>query len=298
MSKTHIKKRSNLPLNALRSFEVAARLGTQSAASSELFVTHGAISRQIANLEDYLGLKLFIGAKRAPELTEVGKRLLQNLTPAFDQIDEAVRQAKNADERVLDVHCYSTFAILWLIPRLHKFQGIRPNLRIKLTTDASVSLLARSPYDLAILLIDDEADLQPSDTPLMDEKLGFVIAPGLLGDATPQTLGRFARIETSTRLDAWPAWVNLMDAPIDLDQMGLVSTYEHYSFAIEATANGMGSCIAPYHLVYDKILDGKLVAPFGFVESGRTYIIRSLRDPNPKCKAFCEWLRKEIQSEA
>jgi LysR family transcriptional regulator, glycine cleavage system transcriptional activator len=92
-------------------------------------VTHGAISRQIGKIEDYLGLKLFSGTKRTPELTPEGKRQLAAQTPAFDQIDAAVRRVLDEKDGTLEVQCYSTFAMLWLIPRLRKFQDLHLELR-------------------------------------------------------------------------------------------------------------------------------------------------------------------------
>lgn len=66
-------KRKNIPLNALRAFEAAARLGRQIAAAEELGVTHGAISRQVRQLEEHLGVSLFEGSRNHPVLTAAGK---------------------------------------------------------------------------------------------------------------------------------------------------------------------------------------------------------------------------------
>jgi LysR family transcriptional regulator, glycine cleavage system transcriptional activator len=78
---------------------------------------------------------------------------------------------------------------------------------------------------------------------------------------------------------------------------GLTSVYEHYAFPIEAVANGLGGAVAPYHLILDRLRDGRVVAPFGFVESGRTYVVRAPRALNPRSKAFCAWLQAEIKAD-
>jgi len=296
MRKTRIKKRSILPLNALRSFESAARLGGQNAAAHELLVTSGAVSHQIGNLEDFLGVELFSGSNRTPELTLTGKRLLGELTPAFDQIDTAIRSALDQNENTLHVRCYSTFALMCLIPRLSRFKEIHPDIKIQLTTD-SYNVNSVSPdHELVILLVDD-AGLKSTDVVLMREQLGFVIAADLIevgAKVTPELLRKVPKIETDTRIDAWPVWLNLMGASFESMTFDTALTYEHFSFTIEAVTNGLGGCVTPYHLVSDRLQDGNIVAPFGFVESRRTYIIRPLRSPTQRSEAFCEWLKMAL----
>ncbi|MDD7973633.1 LysR substrate-binding domain-containing protein [Roseinatronobacter alkalisoli] len=297
MTKRRVTKRSNLPLNALRSFEAAARLGRQHAAAEELLVTHGAISRQICKLEEYLGLDLFSGAKRTPELTPEGQRLLEELTPAFDQLDAAVRRVLDEKERVLRVSCYSTFAMLWLIPRLSRFREIHPDIVVQLSTDSADMGAARMAHDLKVLLLDSKTDLGPHDSILVNEKLGYILSPRHLTEgvaAKPDLLCQIPQIATSTRLDAWLVWVGLTGMDQAFQPQSAAMIYEHYSFAIEAVTNGLGGCVAPYHLIVDRLDEGRLVAPFGFVESKRTYVARSVCAPNRRSKAFITWLQNEL----
>ncbi|TIT85187.1 MAG: LysR family transcriptional regulator, partial [Mesorhizobium sp.] len=72
-----------LPLETLRAFDAAARTGSFSAAAERLNLTHGAISRQIAKLEDWLGLKVFERNARGVTLTNEGNRLHLRTTEAF-----------------------------------------------------------------------------------------------------------------------------------------------------------------------------------------------------------------------
>lgn len=298
MTKTHIKKRRNLPLNALRSFEAAARLGRQNVASDEISVTHGAISRQITKLEDFLDVKLFSGSRRLPVLTPAGKALLQGLTPAFDQIDEAVRGAMNKSEGMLVACCYTTFAMRWLIPRLFKFRGLHPNIAVQFSTDSPDTLVEHSGHDIIIKLLDSPTELFPEDVVLMSEKLGLVISPEFVKKDTifsMDTLAAIPRLDTRTRKSAWSKWLNIMGAPFETMEFKTAEEYEHYYLTIEAVANNLGSCVVPQHLVSDFIQSGRLVAPFGFVESGAIYIIRTNRTPNKISKLFCDWMKKEAQ---
>ena len=76
-------------MTALKAFEAAARNGSFSRAAAELFVSQAAISHQIKQIEEYLGVQLFVRTNRTPELTPAGKQLLPDVMQAFDQIDRA-----------------------------------------------------------------------------------------------------------------------------------------------------------------------------------------------------------------
>src|SRR5690349_20019571 len=121
-----MKRRKNLPVAALRAFEAAARHGQMSSAADELGVSHGAISRHVGHLEAFVGAQLFEGTRNRPKLTAEGRVFGFALTAAFDQIEDALRIIGRGDGGILDVACLSTFAMRWLIPRLHDFTARHP----------------------------------------------------------------------------------------------------------------------------------------------------------------------------
>src|SRR3989344_3393255 len=125
------------PLSALRAFEAAARLGRMTAAAEELSVTAGAISRQVRQLEQHLGGALFDGSKARPTLTPAAHVLQPVLPTAFAHIADAVREVSDSRRGPLDVACFRTFTVKWLIPRLFDFQAQHPGIEVRLrTTDA------------------------------------------------------------------------------------------------------------------------------------------------------------------
>ena len=91
------------PLNALRIFEAAARLESFSAAANELFVTHGAVSKQIKQLEEWLGVQLFERAGGRVKLTDTGWRYLVQVQDGLDLIAVAAI-AKIAEQEVRRCH--------------------------------------------------------------------------------------------------------------------------------------------------------------------------------------------------
>ena len=100
-------------LNGVKAFEAAARLESFSEAAAELFVTHAAISRHVRDLEDWLGTQLFIRTGRGVELTEAGRRYALRLTPLFDNLAEATRDAAAVgDVRQLKVTVEPSMALV------------------------------------------------------------------------------------------------------------------------------------------------------------------------------------------
>src|SRR5579863_9534176 len=119
------------PLNALRAFEAAARHLNFSRAADELSVTPGAVSQQIQNLEDYVGVALF---KRTPKgllLTDPAQIALPALREAFDRLVEAASMLTAAvDGRRLTVTVAPSFAAKWLVPRLGRFEALHPQVDV------------------------------------------------------------------------------------------------------------------------------------------------------------------------
>ena len=139
------------PLNALRIFEAAARLESFSSAADELFVTHGAVSKQIKQLEEWLGVRLFERAGGRVKLTDTGWRYLIQVQDGLDLIANATSQLLQPDnQRRLTINSTPTMAMHWLMPRLHVFRESYPDVELHLvTSDRDISRLD-SPFDIAI----------------------------------------------------------------------------------------------------------------------------------------------------
>jgi LysR family transcriptional regulator, glycine cleavage system transcriptional activator len=290
-------RRKNIPLNALRAFEAAARCGRQTSAADELGVTHGAVSRQVRQLEDFLGVPLFDGPRNNPVLSVTGTALAPTLTTAFDQIDAAIRAVLNEEQGVLDIACLSSFAMRLLIPRLHRFYYIHPGIDVRLSTnDRNVEHL-QGRLDISILVLDDQTRPMAEDHLLFAEKLGVVIAPSLATArqiTTPEDLDLVARLTTITRANAWPFLEAVMGRSANETQAYNITEYEHYTFAIEAALGGLGACAVPLHLVSGDLASGRLIAPFGFIETGYRYVARRHRRQNKTAIQFCAWLKAEL----
>jgi LysR family transcriptional regulator, glycine cleavage system transcriptional activator len=293
-------KRRNISLNALRSFEASARLGRQIAAAEELGVTHGAISRQVRQLEEHLGVPLFEGTRNHPQLTLAGQSLGPALTAAFDQIDDAIQAAIGAEVGNLDVACLSSFAMRWLIPRLHRFYVLHPKIDVRLSTNDHSRDLQQARVDLSIMVLDGSTKPNAQDLVLFPERLGVVLSPALAEAQNIKViddLDRVPHLTTKTRDNAWKIWREKVGMPQNVSSLKTSGEYEHYYFAIQATTSGLGACAVPYHLVSDDLAVGRLIAPFGFVETNYRYIARRRHSDNKLAIEFCAWLKSEVENQ-
>jgi DNA-binding transcriptional LysR family regulator len=302
----------------LQVFEAAARLGRLNAAAAELSVTPSAVSRQVGLLEDWLGTPLFEGSRHKPVLTPAAAALGPALTLALDHLEQALQAARQHGQAgVLDVSCFSTFAVKWLIPRLFDFQAQHPQIDVRLRhvtgsgdgtalggADVSVALVPEPvATDFDTATAPDGAALHP----LFSEWLGVVQTAQAVGHAAPaqemntgDAAGALAppparwMLQTRNRPDAWTAWATASGRPCPAPE-GAV--FDHYFFTLEAASRGLGLAVAPWHLVAEDIRQGRLVAPWGFFPSGKRYVLCRRAAAHPRATAFCEWAGAQAQQQ-
>lgn len=279
-------KRRLPPLNALRAFEAAGRLGRLNLAADELAVTHGAVSRQVKQLESWLGTRLFTGTRHAPQLSAAGARLLPELSTAFDRIETAVCEIAKDRERPLDVSCPGTFTMKWLIPRLHHFHVRHPDIEVRLSSHVKSSDPLAESTDVAIRITHGSWPDNMEVQPLFNERFGPVCAPSLVaGRRYPLSV---PLLHTISRRTAWADWQQLSGESL----AGTVeSEYEHFYFMLEAAISGLGMAIAPWPLVADDVTTGRLIAPYGFINSGLDYVVLRRKGQNRRAEIFCSWLQ-------
>ena len=256
-------------------------------------MTHGAVSRHVSHLEEFVGTPLFEGARSRPKLTTEGRLFGLALTAAFDQMEDALRIIGRGGGYILDVACLSTFAMRWLIPRLHGFTASHPRYDVRLATDERHP---RGPVDVQILVLPPGAGLPEHCSPLFDEKLAFVVAPTLAADGRADVLA-LPRLETRTRPDVWREWARLTGLDGQAEN-GATRIFDHYHMTIEAALNNLGTAIAPWHLVADDIACGRLLAPFGVVDSSYVYAVQVARPGRPKTEHFVSWLKEAARRDS
>lgn len=286
------------PLNAVRAFEAAARCGSFKDAAEELGVTHGAISRQVHLLEEWLGAPvLFRRLARGVALTDEGEALLASVGGALDGIAAAARQHRERHGgkvvRPLRVNALATFSLRWLLPRLTRFRDAHPDITVQLTTaNEPVDALAEA-YDVVIRGGPDTFHGFVSRL-LVHERRLPVCSPSQLQRlplATVSDLAGHTLIHVSTMPRLWRDWLTTA-GHADLAPAGTL-TLDHFYLAIQAAVDGLGVAMGPTALVGDDLAAGRLVTPFAEVSlparSYFAYLPQSERT-NPSAEVFCDWL--------
>jgi LysR family glycine cleavage system transcriptional activator len=288
------------PLNALRAFEAAARHLNFSRAADELSVTPGAVSQQIQNLEDYVGVALF---KRTPKgllLTDAAQTALPALREAFDRLAEAASLLTAAvDGRRLTLTAPPSFAAKWLVPRLKRFEEAYPQVDVWLSADMDIVDFAAGEIDMAIRYGAGRypgLELQR----LMSETVIPVASPSLMSehplngpeDLAGHTLLHDGSPDADESCPDWSMWLAARGI------RGVDGTrgprFNQSSLVIEAAMGGRGVALAKRTLAQDDLDAGRLVAPLQIataVDFAYYLVHPKAKGRLPLVMAFVAWIR-------
>jgi LysR family transcriptional regulator, glycine cleavage system transcriptional activator len=290
--------RSKLPpLNALRVFEVAARAGSYSAAARELNLTHGAVSRHIAILEDWLGQPLFVREGQSMVASGHARAFAGEISAAFDHIaDAAERYGKNQHRKVIRVSAAATVAMRWLIPRLPLFTAIRPDVDVRVSTTLSTDAALRGSFDLAIRRR-VPADSEFHAWPLFEERNTVIASPALIaqtGISSVEELAGETWLTTETRPRDWEEWTEAVGQPAL--RAGRTLRFDHFFVTLQAVADGLGFGVGPFPTLEADCVSDRLQKPFPEMTSrGATYyaLVPLDADKPVHMREFIDWLQAE-----
>lgn len=285
-------------LNALLAFEAAARLGSVSKAAVELHVTHGAVSRHIRSLEEELGVALFQRQGRGLALTPAGQRLRDTSTAAFAQLRDAVESLRpEASHTPFVLGCPVSLLARWMIPRLERLMAELPGLDLHLRPQEAPFDEALSGLDAAVLAGEAPWPTSWRVRPLVRERIGPVASPEFakthLAGRSPDAVLELPLLHTQSRPRAWSSWARAVGvAP---ERLSMTQGYPHLYHLIEAAVAGRGLAIAPEPLVADDLASGRLIAPWGFVDSSAQWVLAApARMPAGRSEALAHWLEAEF----
>jgi len=249
-----------LPLDTLRAFEAAARTGSFSGAAEALDVTHGAISRQIAKLERWLGQRLFDRQARGVGLTPEGQRLFLRATEALALIaDSSDRWIEAKGSAVVRLAALPSVSGLWLMPRLRSLETGEPHLRVELIVEHREGDLADDAVDLA-LRCGRGAIPKRVSVQLFEEHCFPIAAPDFaarIGTGAPERLLDFPLIHDSDA-SGWRAWLGAQG--LDYRPRRQDRRFEDYNLVLDAAVHGLGIALARPPLVQDVLAQGRVVA--------------------------------------
>ena len=298
--------RAELPrLDLLRSFEAAARSLSFTLAADELFLTQSAVSRQIQQIEQGLGVSLFVRRHRALELTDAGRIMQRAVIDCLERLRDATALVRSATAlRQVSITTTPGFASIWLIPRLAKFTLIHPLVDVRMSATLDVLDLARSQIDIAVRFCPIR---DGGEVPLFEETVQPVCSPALLHD-TKNPLKKPADLANHTLLTLdmpasfaptmdWEPWLSVMG----LTELRMKNTlrFSHYADTISAAVAGQGVAIGRLPLMDEYLKDKRLVTPFrGSAASQRGYYVELAPHAvgNADAQDFVRWLRAEADS--
>lgn len=287
------------PLSALRAFEAVGRRKSLTLAAEDLNVTHSAISKQVKALEQHLGLPLIKRLGRGIELTSEGRRLVGQLTKAFDELDSAVL---SVDSRTFDdtvtINCMPALAGNWLIPKLPSFTDQYPKVRLTvfsatqatpaINEGADVHIIYGRPHwpDKKVILL-KQLEIFPVCSPMLAHKARLNSVADLLDQV----------LIDSPEGTHWQDF--LLSHGLDGNAVQRRLRFQDFSHCLAAARAGHGVAMGDNVTTINDLATGALVRPFreAIRRQSLAYylIVHPTRVLSASAEAFCNWLITEIQ---
>jgi len=255
---------------ALRALDAAARHLNFTRAADELGLTPAAISHQIKEIEDQLGMALFVRTSRTVQLTAAGSVIHEAAVEALTMLGQAVTKARKIRRGAteLKVTADATFASKWLVPRIDSFRKRRPEIELRFDISSQLRDFVHDDIDVAIRFGAGKYPGLVAEC-LFDNVIIPVCSPKLLESGPPLREPRdllqhtLVHIEWSRQGVTWPNWRMWMAAAgvEDFDDSKCV-LFEDSSHAIQAAIEGSVVALGDFAMIADDLSSGRLVRPF------------------------------------
>ncbi len=283
-------------MSALRSFEALARLGSVTQAASELHVTHSAISQQIRQLEELLGVVLFVREGRGLRLTEDGRLYALQVRIGLSELTEATRliQARPRDGELV-VAVMPSFGAHWLLPRLPRFQARFPQYRISLRASLDIQDLRQGLVDIGVRMGQGGWEgLQQQH--LFDDELVVVAAPDFQQGRLPRTPAEIVAGPVVRTVESWMGWCQAAGVN-EPSKAGL--WINDSNLVLQAVQQGMGVALERRSLVDAGLKSGVLVqlsdivVPYPYPH----WLVWPQRESSLlKQRDFASWMAEEVEA--
>jgi LysR family glycine cleavage system transcriptional activator len=292
-------------LKSLLAFEAAARHLSLSRAAEELCVVPAAISHHIRTLEQWLGVPLFRHENRALVLTDSGRAYVSDLKILFDGLSDATNAVLSCSGKDrLVVTAPPSFTTKCLLPRLHRFRELCPDIDLNLAVSASLTDCVHESTDVGIHYSKgdypdvhsvklDHVELFPVCRPVI--LLDGREPPTRLDQLSEYTLLHDDMLRVNERKD-WRYWLESAGAPnSDIADHGL--HFNQAAMTYQAAIDGHGIALAKSTLIKLDLLNGRLMRPFAHAcPTDHFYFLlcRSSKKENSKVAAFRDWILAEL----
>lgn len=307
--------RRNIPsLQSLICFESAAKHSSYTHASQELFITQSAVSRQIQQLEVFLGVTLFSRTRHGVEMTEAGKQYAKSIKPFLQGIEKSTADIMSHKGLggTLKLGVVPTFATRWLLPKLHKLNQQYPEITVHLETSTKPFLFNENIFDAAIFAgTQQQIEHWPGITAhyLMDEEVVPVCSPQLIQQRFPNAkmhnnysydlsddeLLQLPLLQQTTRPSIWQEWFQAHQIEHSKPFDG--QRHELFSMLSVAASHGMGMALIPQMLIESELQKNELVIASSKKLHGsrKYYLVHSSQDHSPHISKFVAWVLLELK---
>lgn len=294
-----VPRRLTPSTSALQAFEAVARLGSFSAAAHDLALTQGAVSRQVAVLEEQLGLILLERTSRGVVLTPSGATYAKRIAEALSIIRDASLAAMSGSEgNVLNLAILPTFGTRWLMPRIPDFIAKNPGVIVNFATRIG-------QFDFEVEQIDAAIYIGAPNWPgadfklLMNETVMPVCSPDFLKAHPIRSAADMAALpllHMASRPGAWRQWLESLGVG-DMDERGM--RFEQFLNVAQACIAGVGVALMPAFLIQPELTSGQLVPAFDHrTKSPSSYYLvwPRTRGTYKPLAAFREWIGGQAEA--
>lgn len=302
MDQPSIQRRFLPSHSTLRSFECAARHQSFTLAAEELNLTQSAVSRQVKDLEDMIGVALFRRAGRRVILTEAGQKLAFEIAIDLENIHQTIMRAVCAGRQgmALRVAVLPGFASRWLIPKLPDFEAKHPDINLSLSTRLEPFDLEREHFDLAVHFGQEDwpdVDLRK----LSDEKMVPVASPEFVTRHQVTAIEHLAKrplLHMATRPLVWRNFFQLVDVQTEGGLSG--KYFDQFSMVISAAIASLGAALIPAYLIEKELEDGRLIqlSDVTITTQNSYYLVAPRNRHNQAAEAFANWMISSIADSA
>ena len=284
-------------INLLMAFEAVARTKSVSAAARELSLTQSAVSKQVQNLEQLLGVELFTREKRRLVVNLAGEAYARTIRDALQQISQGSLKLKaNPTGGSLNLAILPSFGARWLAPRLDDFLSKNSGITVNLSTRLV-------PFDFQSEQLDAAIHYGDANWPhsnslkLMDETVVPVCAPAFFHAANINSAADMVQhplLHLETRPNAWELWMaaHQVAAPPVTGRL-----FDQFETMKEVAARGIGIALLPHFMAAAELTSGRLVVAFGqpISNGGAYYLVwPQENDSHPPLVRFRNWLQQSV----
>lgn len=292
------KYRRLLPSTSrLVAFVAVAKTSSITVAADALGLTQAAVSRQLRELEDFLGQRLANRTAKGIVLTSAGQRLFADITPALDKICDAVEGIiQEGRTPSVTIFCDHSLTTSWLNRRVIEFEGVYPGITVQVLSSNRAPENFVGQFDVAVLHGRPEAQGQESWL-IAPDRVFPVCAPSMLKRLPPKPglrdLLDFPLIDFAPTRRDWLHWPDFLKA----HGIGMPpkpkTTFDSYAIAIEAARLGQGILLGWEIVVASHLNSGALtsIGPWEMDAPGGLRIHFSPRGLSDPARSFACWVR-------